>query len=409
MTLPNLANADWLTKPETQRVLGALEAAGFAARVVGGCARNALMGLPVTDIDIATTALPADTQRIAKAAGLAAIPTGIEHGTITVIANHVPFEVTTLRRDVATDGRRATVAFTDDWVEDAARRDFTMNALYCDARGEIFDPLAGYGDVLAHRVRFICDPAERIREDYLRILRFFRFHATYGAGELDAAGASACVQLRAGLAQLSAERVGSEVLRLLTAKAAVPVVGQMFGLGLLVDVLGVAPRMTRFCRLVDIEEALNVVPDAALRLAALAVHVIEDVPRLADRLRLSKDQQTVLRRAADHTRRLAATTSEGAARITLFRLGADDYRRRLLLDWAETDDPLSDHNWLALASLPTRMPVPQFPLAGRDLLALGFQPGPDIGRLLSDLEEIWIDSDFSASAEALTAEASRHL
>ena len=403
MTLPNLASADWLRNPETQRVLGALEAAGFPARVVGGCVRNALMGLPVTDIDIATTALPADVQRIAKAAGLAAIPTGIEHGTITVVANHIPFEVTTLRRDVATDGRRATVAFTDDWAEDAARRDFTMNALYCNARGVVHDPLGGYADISARRVRFIGDAELRIREDYLRILRFFRFHATYGAGDLDAVGAGACVRLRAGLAQLSAERVGSEMLRLLAARNAAPVINTMFGLGLLVDVLRVAPRLVRFERLVAIEIALNVAPDPALRLAALAVHVLDDVTPLADRLRLSKDQHSVLRRSAERDWRLTATMTDQAARVTLYRLDADDYRRRVRLDWAETDDLITDHNWLRLASLPDRLPVPPFPIAGRDLLALGMPPGPEIGRMLNELEEHWIDNDFASGAEDLRA------
>ena len=407
MTLPNLATADWLTKPETQRVLGAIEAAGFSARVVGGSVRNALMGLPVTDIDISTTALPTDAIRIAKAAGLAAIPTGIEHGTITIVANHVPFEVTTLRRDVATDGRRATVAFTQDWAEDAARRDFTINALYCDAHGDVHDPLRGYVDVVAKNVRFIGDAEQRIREDYLRILRFFRFHAMYGAGALDAVGAGACVRLRAGLAQLSAERVGSEMMRLLVARNAATVVEEMSGLGLLVDVLGVAPRLVRFHRLVAIEEALKVAPDAALRLAALSVHVLDDVTPLSDRLRLSKDQQSVLRRSAQRDWPLAATTTDKAARVALYRLEAADYRRRVHLDWAESDYPLADGRWLRLASLPERAPVPPFPVAGRDLLALGMPPGPRVGQTLEALEKHWIESDFSLTSDDLIREARR--
>jgi poly(A) polymerase len=409
MTLPNLTGADWLANRETQRVLGAIEAAGFSARVVGGCVRNALMGLPVTDIDIATTALPVDVQKIAKAAGLASIPTGIEHGTITVVANHVPYEVTTLRRDVTTDGRRATVAFTDDWAEDAARRDFTMNALYCDARGTVHDPLGGYADVLARHVRFIGNAEERIAEDYLRILRFFRFHATYGRGELDSAGADACVGLRGGLAYLSGERVGAETLRLLVAERAVPVIEAMAGLGLLVPVLTVPPDLQRFARLVAIEDALSIAPEAALRLAALAVRDTDDVQRLTDRLRLSKDQQSVLRLAAQSGGRLSSATNDREARVALYRLGAEDYRRRGCLDLAWDDDPVTDGNWRRLLSLPERAPVPPFPLAGRDLLALGMAPGPAVGKLLAELEQHWIDSDFTADADELRNQATSEI
>ena len=295
------------------------------------------------------------------------------------------------------------MAFTENWAEDAARRDFTMNALYCDARGAVHDPLGGFTDLQARRVRFIGDAGQRIREDYLRILRFFRLHAMYGAGDLDSTGAAACVRLRAGLAQLSAERVGAEMLRLLTARNAVTAVREMFGLGLLVDVLAVAPRMMRFERLVAIETELGTVPDAALRLAALAVHVAENVPRLTDRLRLSKDQQSVLRRAAEHAWRLNAGTLEKTARVALYRLDTEDYRRRVRLDWAGADDPPTDARWSRLASLPERAPVPRFPLAGRDLLALGLPPGPKVGRMLAELEKHWIEGDFAASTDSLNA------
>ncbi len=399
--LPSLAGAAWLEKPEAQRVLGAIETAGFSARVVGGCVRNGLLGVPVTDVDIATTAVPADVQRIAKAAGMAIVPTGIEHGTITVIANHLPFEVTTLRRDVATDGRRAVVAFTLDWTEDAARRDFTLNALYCDARGKVHDPLGGYGDLVARRVRFIGDASARIREDYLRILRFFRFHATYGVGDLDRDGTLACVRLRAGLGQLSGERVGAEMLRLLVADRSTETIEAMFGLGLLVDVLAVAPRPMRFARLVSIEGALQTPADAALRLAALAMHVAEDAGRIAERLRLSKTQQAVLRLTAVREPELGIATSDQEARRALYRLGADNYQRRIRLAWAQSGEPPDHECWLALHALPARAPVLRFPLAGRDLLALGLVPGPEVGQLLKRIEDQWIASGFTIEAEQL--------
>src|SRR5581483_10750916 len=201
--LPSLAGADWLVRPETQAVFRALAARGHAARAVGGAVRNALLGRPVIDIDIATPARPEEVMEAARAAGLAAVPTGIAHGTVTVLAAHVPHEVTTLRRDVETHGRHATVAFTDDWEADARRRDFTINALYCSGEGEVFDPLGAYPDLASRRVRFIGDAHERIREDYLRILRFFRLTAEYGEGPPAPEGLAACVAEREGLGRLS--------------------------------------------------------------------------------------------------------------------------------------------------------------------------------------------------------------
>ena len=450
--LPSLAGAEWLVRPETQRVLTALTAAGFSARAVGGCVRNALMGLPVTDIDIATTALPEQTMAVARAAGMAAVPTGIEHGTVTVVCSHVPFEVTTLRRDIATDGRRAVVAFTNDWAEDAERRDFTMNALYCAGDGTVFDPLGGFADLDARRVRFIGDPAARIREDYLRILRFFRFHATYGVSGLDAAGARACVHLRAGLRQLSAERVGAEMMKLLVAPRAVDGLTAMFDFGLLVDVLGGVPRLARFTRLVEIEVAITIaglsrptptlilppqgrgdasadrspaldsgvpsplkgegqdgggagkpLPDAALRLAALAVHGPEDAARLGGLLRLSREQQAVLEALTAMTWRLDAAATEHAAPVALYRLGAAGYQQRVLMDWAGSGARADDAKWLNLWTLPARLRVPVFPLQGRDLTALGVAPGPQIGELLRRLEQRWIDDGFTTSADELRA------
>ena len=218
---PSLKGAAWLKRPETARVFAALAESGVETRAVGGAVRNSLLGLPVTEVDLATTALPQQVMALARKAGLKAVPTGIEHGTVTVIADGVPFEVTTLRRDVETFGRHATVAFTENWEEDARRRDFTLNALYAGSDGTVFDPLGGYEDVVAGRVRFIGDAEARIREDYLRILRFFRFNAYYGKGPFDADGLRASVSLRGGMAQLSAERIAGEVRRLLVAPQAI--------------------------------------------------------------------------------------------------------------------------------------------------------------------------------------------
>src|SRR5581483_12159264 len=262
---PSLRDTDWLKRPQVVRVFQALSKNGAAIRAVGGAVRNSLLGLPVAEIDLATTALPERVMALARSADLKAVPTGIEHGTVTVVADGMPFEVTTLRRDVETYGRHAKIAFTEDWEEDARRRDFTLNALYADRDGTVFDPLGGYADLVAGRVRFIGKPEDRIKEDYLRILRFFRFNAYYGKGPLDPEGLAACVRLRVGLTQLSAERIAGELRRILVAPGAVRAVRALFDYGLLTDVLGGAPRMMRFERLVAVEEALGLAPDPALR------------------------------------------------------------------------------------------------------------------------------------------------
>ncbi len=239
--LPDLRQAEWLRRPATVAVFAALTAKGAEARAVGGAVRNTLMGTPVKDVDIATTALPADVMRLAAEAGLHSVPTGFEHGTVTVVAQHVPYEVTTLRRDIETFGRHARVTFTTDWAEDARRRDFTMNALYCSADGVVHDPLGGYDDLSARRVRFIGDARARIREDYLRTLRFFRFLAQYGNGAApDPEGLAAAIAEKAGLAGLSGERIRAELLLLLAAPGAVEAVRAMREATLLEPVLGTA-------------------------------------------------------------------------------------------------------------------------------------------------------------------------
>ncbi len=260
-------SGDWLTRPGTQAVLGCLTAAGWQALAVGGCVRNSLLGVPTTDVDIATDAAPETVSELAETAGFRVVPTGIDHGTVTVIVQGVPYEVTTFRRDVATDGRRAVVAFSDRLEEDAARRDFTINALYARADGTVIDPLGGLPDLQARRVRFVGDPETRIREDYLRILRFFRFHAWYGdpEGGLDAEGLAACAALSAGIETLSRERLGAEMRKLLSAPDPSRVAA-MAQAGVLLRVLpGADP--TALAPLVHLEGARA--PDWTRRLAVL--------------------------------------------------------------------------------------------------------------------------------------------
>lgn len=398
----NIAGAEWLERTETQAIFAGLNREGFEARAVGGAVRNTLIGRPVSDIDFATTARPEDTIRLAQSAGLKTVPTGIEHGTITVIADGMPFEVTTLRRDVETDGRRAIVAFGGDWAEDARRRDFTMNALYADAAGRIHDPLGGLPDALGGKVRFIGDPQQRIREDYLRILRFFRFSAQYGDGALDAEGFTACLRERAGMLSLSRERIRAELLKLLVAPAAEAVVDAMENSGLLLGVLGGVTFGWRLRRLAVLERELAREPSAVLRLAALGVEIAEDAARLAERLRLSSTERQHLEALADLHEFRRFVLQEGA-KAQLYRRGPHSFTDALLLDWARSGNAASDAARREMYAIATSWTPPAFPLSGADLIAEGVQPGPALGALLRELEARWLASGFTMEKAHLLA------
>ncbi len=400
---PSLKDAEWLKRRETGRVFAALSGTGIETRAVGGAVRDALLGLPVTDIDFATTAVPDKVMARARKAGLKAIPTGIAHGTVTVVAEGAPFEVTTLRRDVETYGRHAKVVFTEDWAEDARRRDFTLNALYAGQDGTLYDPLGGYADLVAGHVRFIGDAKARIAEDYLRILRFFRFNAYYGKGPLDAVGLSACVKQRDGLRLLSAERVCAELKRVLVAPQALAAIDALFDYGLLTDILGSAPRLRRFAHLIAIETSCSCAPNAVLRLAALAVFVAEDASRLAARFKLSNAEQAVLALGADEALD-PALPEESAAKRLLYRLGPDKFSLQVLLTWATRGAAADDTEWRRAFALPERWEAPSFPVRGPDLAPFKLE-GPALGEMLRVLEQHWIDSGFSADREQLAAHA----
>ena len=308
---PHLGDAPWLQRGDVARLLALLNSDGEEARVVGGAVRNALLRLPVDEIDVATTALPDEVMRRVGAAGGKAIPTGIEHGTVTAVLDQRAVEITTLREDVETYGRRARVVFGRDWKRDAERRDFTINALSVTADGKVHDYVGGLADIAAHRVRFIGEPRRRIEEDYLRILRFFRFHAHFGEGAPDAAGVHACIAARAGLEALSRERVRVEMLKLVVAARATPTLAVMTECGLLGTVLGGVAYLASFENMIKVETALGVEADAVRRLGALGVWVPEDAERLAQRLRLSNAEserllgarQVVVRRGRDRCAR----------------------------------------------------------------------------------------------------------
>ncbi len=406
----SVANAEWFLRQETKAVFGALNRGGFEARAVGGAVRNALLGWgAVSEVDFATTATPDDVLRLAAEAGIKALPTGIAHGTVTLIVNGIPFEVTTLRRDVETHGRRATVAFGTDWAGDASRRDFTMNALYAGAAGTVYDPLGGLDDLRTGRVRFVGEAGARIREDYLRTLRFFRFSAGYAQGDFDREGIAAAIHERAGLASLSRERVRSELFRILVARRAGEAIEIMQDGGLLALLLGGVTRRLYFERLCRIEAALGLPPDPILRLAALAVFVEEDALRLEQRLRLSAQEAKDLQGFAASSPYLSGEASRPALEVLLYKLGTRHYLGRLLLAWASCDAVPEDTRWGYAAALAASWRRPVFPVSGEDLIALGMRPGLAMGTLLRDLEERWISSGFAVNREALLKLARQEL
>jgi poly(A) polymerase len=392
---PSLAGAPWLTRAETRAVLDALTRGGHEARIVGGAVRNALLGAPVKDIDVATTAVPEDVVRLAEAAGLRAVATGITHGTVTVIAGRQPIEVTTLRRDIQTDGRHAKVAFTTDWAEDAGRRDFTINALYCDASGTVFDPLGGYGDLAARRVRFIGSAEDRIREDYLRILRFFRFTAAYAAGTPDGDGLAACVALAAGLAKLSPERVRAEFLRLLGARHAIATLEVMAQSHLLAPEIGTSGDVALAGRVAAIEATIPRDADPLMRLAALISPITPSGLALLDaQLRLSNAESERLARLTLPEPSFRPESPESSARAFLYRFGGEAFRDGVLLAWARSGDAPTDARWRTRFTLPDRWDAPSLPVRGADLLAAGLAEGPAIGRVVRAFEDWWIAEDF---------------
>jgi poly(A) polymerase len=395
-----LKDAAWLREAPLADLLARLNRDGEEARVVGGAVRNALIGEPFDEIDLATTARPEEVMRRATAAGFKAVPTGIEHGTVTVVIDGRPFEVTTLRQDVETFGRHAKVVFGRDWQADAARRDFTMNALSATADGTVHDYFGGRSDLAARRVRFIGDAGQRIAEDYLRILRFFRFHAAYGRGAPDAAGLAACVAGRAGLDLLSRERVRMELIKLLVAPHATPTLAVMAEAGLLHVVLGGVPDLAGFANLAKVEVALGLPADATRRLGALAVRIAEDAERLWQRLRLTNAERDRLTSIADHWWRVRPA-SEHDGRVLLYRLGSERFTDRVLVAWARSPAGAADRAWYDFAMLPQRWSAPVFPLKAADFVQRGVAKGPALGAALRAAEEAWIAADFPTSGEAL--------
>jgi poly(A) polymerase len=380
--------AAWLRDDKLQRLLFVLNADG-EARVAGGAIRNTLLKRPVSDIDIATTVLPLRVSELCKAAGFGVYPTGIEHGTVTITVEKFAFEVTTLRRDVETDGRRAVVAFTTDWRTDALRRDFTINAMYCDAQGNIDDFTNGCADLRNHKVKFVGAPSRRIKEDALRILRFFRFHAIYGKRAPDAAGLAACTRARKQLRTLSAERVRAEMLKLLAAPLAVPTLKVMAKAKILSEIL----PYTEDWRVIE-----RLPSDPVLRLFALAKAPHD----LQQRFKLSNAEAARIQDVLEAPE-LSPDLTPVEQRRLLHQLGANTWRDAVALSFARSKATPADRKWRALAKLPEKFTPPVLPVNGADLIKAGLAPGPALGEKLRALEDWWIASDFKPTrADLLT-------
>jgi poly(A) polymerase len=390
----SISHAAWFKAPETHRLIFELETVRpGGSRFVGGCVRNTVMGRKVDDIDIATQLTPDRVTEIAQRAGFAAHPTGIEHGTVTVVVNHKPFEVTTLRRDVSTDGRRATVAFSESWEEDAQRRDFRLNALYADASGQIHDPTGGgLDDARAGRVIFIGDAHMRLREDYLRILRFFRFNAWYAKGPLDPHGLQACADEVKGLDGLSAERVWKEAKKLLGAYDPRAAWEGMEAIEVRARALPEMSGRERLKALMSLEADLMLPIDAMTRVAASLPNQ-EAGKALARRLKLSNEERDRLDAALGADVKITSYMSLREMRRAIYTIGNEAFRDRVMLAWAGAGGDKAQA-WRALVAHAQMWTPPKLPLTGDEVMAAGVPAGPKVGAVMREVEAWWIDADF---------------
>jgi poly(A) polymerase len=410
--MTSVAAESWFSAPALTRIFDLLNADGGEVRVVGGAVRNSLMGLAVADIDMATTLLPEEVVARAKLAGIKAVPTGIEHGTVTLVIEGKPYEVTTLRRDVETDGRHAEVAFGTDWEVDAERRDLTINALYANAKGEVIDLVDGLSDIEKRNIRFIGNASERVAEDYLRVLRFFRFFAYYGSGRPDADGLRACAQARSKLSTLSAERVWSELKKLLSARDPGRALLWMRTSGVLTEILPESEKwgIDAIPGLIAAEQTFGWQPEPLLRLASIVPPDTERLDAMAKRLRLSKAEAAYFV-AWTRAPRLPADIADTAFDRLLYRHGAKGLATALGLALASSrqkseNDPAQLPETARLQRLLTRAEKwqkPIFPLTGADVLATGVPAGPRVGEILGQLEDTWVNGNFNADRATMVA------
>ncbi|WP_208249999.1 CCA tRNA nucleotidyltransferase [Rhizobium sp. T1470] len=410
--MTNLGHEAWFKDPALTRVLSLLNADGAEGRVVGGAVRNSLMGLPVSDIDVATTLTPEQVIKRAAAAAIKAVPTGVAHGTVTLVIDGKPFEITTLRADVETDGRRAKVAFSSDWQTDAERRDLTINALYVDSKGDVIDLVGGLADIEKRNIRFIGDAATRVAEDYLRILRFFRFFAYYGSGRPDAEGLRACASARAKLKTLSAERVWSELRKLFSVEDPGRALLWMRQVGVLSEILPETEKwgIDTIPTLINTERALGWKPDPLLRLAAIVPCDADRLEKMARRLKLANAEAAYFK-AWTRAPVINDELSSAAFARLLYRHGADGIATRLKLALATARGKAeADMQEMArcarlgkLLELAENWKKPKFPINGGDVMGAGVPAGKQVGETLSALEDIWVEENFTPDRAALLA------
>ncbi|MEP3653750.1 MAG: CCA tRNA nucleotidyltransferase [Litorimonas sp.] len=391
---------------QTDAVMSLFEAMPEGSlRFVGGCVRNALWDEPVGDIDLACQLEPEAVVTALKTAGIRNIPTGIDHGTVTAVIDGTPYEITSLRRDVETDGRRATVAYTKDWAEDAQRRDLTINSLYADVNGQVFDPTGkGLDDLKARKFRFVGDAAQRVQEDYLRILRFFRFLAWYGGHEkVDAASLKACREHQSGIKKLSAERVWMEMKKLLSARNPVRTCHIMLTNGILETVFPEANNVDGLEALVKLEAREGIKPDPLLRLMAMSAREPLQMALLTKRLKMSKSETARLRGWADDGAQLSTDMAERDRLAAIYKSGKTVIFDRARLRAAGEPDPIQSSRWMVLADLALGWQAPIFPVTGKDLARAGVPKGPGMGKALKALEALWVRSGFSTEKPQLLA------
>lgn len=400
---------DWMIAPETRAVIAALTAEGAEVRFVGGCVRDTLLKRPIKDVDIATHDQPDRVMALLEKAGIHAIPTGIAHGTVTAVIGKAHYEITTLREDIETFGRHARVAFTDDWTADAARRDFTMNAMFADPEGRVYDPFNGLADLGAGRVRFVGLPEKRLEEDVLRLLRFFRFHAHYGRPGMDTRALAACRKAAPNLVNLSGERVAGELIRLMQAPDPASVLLVMHGEGILRHVL---PEATEFgcLRVLTWLESramarASVAPDPLRRLASILDTDAAGARQVAERLKLSTTQADRIVAIVQPKVEVNAGMDARAARRALHKVGADTFRDLVLVAWARAramdarPDSAETARWQGLLDAADSWQPVALPVRGADCMAMGVPKGPEIGRLLGEIEQWWEDQDFRPNRE----------
>lgn len=395
--LGKISKQAWMVAPETRRVMESLQRDGGDARFVGGCVRDALVNRKVIDIDIATPLRPEEVIARLQEDKIAVVPTGLKHGTVTAVADGRPFEITTLRRDIAAYGRHADVAFTDDWKADAARRDFTFNALYATLEGDVHDYFGGIEDLRIGRVAFIGVPEERIGEDVLRILRFFRFYAHLGRGAPDAAALAACEKLSDLIPRLSAERIRMETLKLLEAPRCAEVWALMMEHRIVTRFLPEATNVKRLARLVALEEKYQSPGFIMRRLAAVLDVTVQGIVDIGEDLRLSREQVQQLLTLFEPAHDVSLRMDEKEVRRAVYRMGNDAVRSLLLLRAAEAED---EQNLKEIYGWATAFRAPRLPVVGNDVLGLGVAPGPEVGRILGDVEDWWVAQDFAPGRTA---------